>query len=115
MPLARGKFELCPADACCNEGPEPIEQGTRFEISGSPDLELAASLERFLATNGIEVAGIEYIRRSDGTSVIYDINTNTNYNAGAEAEAGLDAGGMQRIAEFLAGELANQENALEAA
>ena len=53
--------------------------------------------------------------RPDGTPVIYDINTNTNYNAGAEAEAGLDAGGMQKIAEFLAGELANQENALEAA
>ncbi len=121
-----GSFELCPADACnvdftdfcpagSNEQQAPVEQGPRFEISGEPDLELAARLERFLATNGIEVAGIEYIRRPDGTPVLYDINTNTNYNAAAEAEAGLEAGGMQRIAEFLTGELANQENALEAA
>ena len=54
-------------------------------------------------------------QRPDGTPVIYDINTNTNYNAAAEAQAGLEVGGMQRIAEFLTGELANQENALEAA
>ena len=112
-----GKFELCPADACnvdftdfcpagSNETPDAIEQGPRFEISGEPDLDLAASLERFLATNGIEVAGIEYIRRPDGIPVIYDINTNTNYNAGAEEAASLDSGGMEKIAEFLTDELA---------
>ncbi len=113
-----GSFELCPADACnvdfaefcpagSNEAPAPVEApGPRFEISDAPDLALAAKLEEVLAENGIEVAGIEYIRRPDGTPVVYDINTNTNYNAAAEEAAAVDAGGMEKIAEFLTDELA---------
>ncbi len=66
-------------------------------------MKLIAQLEVFLVENGIEVAGIEYIHRPDGTSMIYD--TNTNYNAGAEAAAGFKAGGMARIAQFLTNEL----------
>ena len=114
-----GSFELCPADACnvdfaefcpagANETPEPApETGPRFEISQAPDLDLVAQLEKVLSTNGIEVAGIEYIRRPDGTPVVYDINTNTNYNAAAEEAAGVEAGGMETIAAFLADELAS--------
>ncbi len=112
-----GSFELCPADACnvdfaefcpagSNEASEPVvESGPRFEISDIPDLELVSKLESVLSDNGIEVAGIEYIRRPDGTPVVYDINTNTNYNAGAEEAAQIEAGGMETIAAFLAGEL----------
>ncbi|MEM8688304.1 MAG: alpha-L-glutamate ligase [Pseudomonadota bacterium] len=113
-----GSFELCPADVCnvdfadfcpagSNETPEPLpESGPRFEISSAPDLDLVAKLEKVLSDNGIEVAGIEYIRRPDGTPVVYDINTNTNYNAGAEEAAEVTAGGMETIAAFLADELA---------
>ncbi|MEM1201224.1 MAG: alpha-L-glutamate ligase [Pseudomonadota bacterium] len=113
-----GSFELCPADACnvdfadfcpagSNDTPEPVvEAGPRFEISDTPDLELVAKLEKLLSENGIEVAGIEYIRRPDGTPVVYDINTNTNYNAGAEEAAQITAGGMETIAAFLTDELA---------
>ncbi|NNF78031.1 MAG: alpha-L-glutamate ligase [Rhizobiales bacterium] len=116
--FAGGSFELCPADACnvdfaefcpagSNEAPEPVEAaGPRFEISDAPDLALVVKLEDVLAANGIEVAGIEYIRRPDGTPVVYDINTNTNYNAAAEEAANIEAGGMKKIAEFLTDELA---------
>ncbi|MCP5082436.1 MAG: alpha-L-glutamate ligase [Alphaproteobacteria bacterium] len=121
--FAGGSFELCPADACnvdfadfcpagSNEAPEPVEAaGPRFEISDAPDLTLAAKLEEVLAANGIEVAGIEYIRRPDGTPVVYDINTNTNYNAAAEEGADIEAGGMEKIAEFLTDELAQLDQA----
>lgn len=115
-----GSFELCPADVCnvdfetfCPAGSndQPVadtgaQAGPRFEIDKGFDSPLVARLEEFLASNGIEVAGVEFIRRPDGTEVVYDINTNTNYNAGAEADAGLDTGGMKAIAAFLDRELA---------
>ncbi len=119
-----GSFELCPADACnvdfaefcpadSNQATEePSEApGPRFEISSTPDLELVAKLEGVLQANGIEVAGIEYIRRPDGTPVVYDINTNTNYNAAAEVAGNVEFGGMEKIAEFLTDELSNLNEA----
>ena len=58
---------------------------------------------RFHATsarnNGIGVAGIEFVVRSDGERVVYDVNTNTNYNAEAEQAAGKS--GMGAIAQYL--------------
>ena len=113
-----GSFELCPADACnvdfaefCPAGSnEPAltqeAEGPRFEISSTPDLALVKKLEQVLRASGIEVAGIEYIRRPDGTPVVYDINTNTNYNAAAEEASAIEHGGMEKIAEFLTDELA---------
>lgn len=87
-------FELCPADAC------EVEPGReRFEVIDGffdPVLERYAA---FLAANGVEVAGIEFIRDGDGTLFTYDVNTNTNYNSAAEAKAGVS--GMARLAEFL--------------
>ncbi len=119
-----GSFELCPADACnvdfaefcpadSNQASvEPAEApGPRFEISATPDLELASKLEGVLQANGIEVAGIEYIRRPDGTPVVYDINTNTNYNAAAEEAGNVEFGGMEKIAEFLTDELGSLNQA----
>ncbi|MFW6077348.1 MAG: hypothetical protein ACOC71_06330, partial [Hyphomicrobiales bacterium] len=55
-----------------------------FEIDLAFDDPLIGELEAFLAATGIEVAGVEFIRRPDGTPVVYDVNTNTNYNAQAE-------------------------------
>ncbi len=112
-----GSFELCPADVCetdlqgfcpANSNiPAPVENtdGPRFEVQHDHDRVLAHRLESFLAQQGIEIAGVEFIRRPDGTPVIYDINTNTNYNSAAENAAGTPVGGMARIAEFLSAEL----------
>lgn len=102
-------FELCPADVCAvdeafrpaGEEPAPVPRFSILESFEDPILERYAT---FLAANGIEVAGIEFIRRPDGTIVTYDVNTNTNYNAQAEAAAGRF--GMCELARFLGRELA---------
>ncbi len=112
-----GSFELCPADVCetdlqgfcpANSNTPDAEDGKnapRFEVQSDHDEVLAHKLEGFLARQGIEIAGVEFIRRPDGTPVIYDINTNTNYNSAAESAAETPVGGMARIAEFLSAEL----------
>ncbi|HEX5320069.1 MAG TPA: alpha-L-glutamate ligase [Stellaceae bacterium] len=95
-------FELCPADACqvgdafCPVGEEPRD---KFTIVGGIDPARQARYEAFLAKNGIEVAGIEFIRDEDGGVYTYDVNTNTNYNPDAEAKAGRSA--MRELARFL--------------
>src|SRR5712691_2978592 len=100
-------FELCPADACaiddafCPVGEEPRAM---FTIIADIDPGLKARYESFLAANGIEVAGIEFIRDSAGAVYTYDVNTNTNYNPDAEARAGRSA--MGALARFLGDELA---------
>lgn len=115
-----GSFELCPADVCeidfedfCPANSNETEvvvveatSGPRFEVQPDYDEVLVHKLTGFLAQHNIEVAGIEYIRRPDGTPVIYDINTNTNYNSAAEIAAGIENGGMAKIAAFLTAELA---------
>jgi len=91
-------FELCPADAC--ELPSGRE---RFEILEGFDDPLLEQYRAFLQAHAIEVAALEFIEDRAGNRYTYDVNTNTNYNARAEALAGLS--GMDRLAEFLAGEL----------
>ena len=59
--------------------------------------------EDLLKSNGIEIAGIEYIKGNDGKHYTYDINTNTNYNSIAERKSNLK--GMDSIASFLYNEL----------
>ena len=104
-------FELCPADACavgddfCPAGPDA--GGTpraKFTVIDDIDAALKQRYAAFLARNGIEVAGIEFIRDAAGTTYTYDVNTNTNYNPDAEARAGRSA--MRALARFLGGELA---------
>ena len=58
--------------------------------------------QKLIKANGIEIAGIEYIKTRDGSHYTYDINTNTNYNAIAEEKSDLK--GMQSIANFLLNE-----------
>lgn len=100
-----GGFELCPADVC--EIPSEAQR-TRppFEIVDGFEPVLIAKAEAFLAGNGIEVAGIEFIDDGAGRVLAYDINTNTNYNSAAEARA--DRSGMGAIADFLGGRLKEQ-------
>lgn len=100
-------FELCPADVCavddafCPAGEQPR---AKFTIIDDIDAALKQRYQAFLAANGIEVAGIEFIRDAAGTPYTYDVNTNTNYNPDAEARAGRSA--MTALARFLGTELA---------
>ena len=58
---------------------------------------------RFIAANGIGIAGIEFITDVSGELYTYDVNTNTNYNSDAEAQA--QRYGMRAIAGYLGEEL----------
>jgi glutathione synthase/RimK-type ligase-like ATP-grasp enzyme len=105
-------FELCPADVCAVDttgaGAEPPTPRFRVLEQGI-EAGLRARLEAFLAANGTEVAGVEFIRAIDGRVLAYDVNTNTNYNPEAEATAGLsgtERSGPGAIAAFLGAELA---------
>ena len=92
-------FELCPADACA------LPSGReKFEIIDGFNDPLIQRCERFLAANGIEVAGIEFVRTPEGEAITYDVNTNTNYNTVAERKVGIS--GMGRVADFLGQALA---------
>ena len=103
-------FELCPADACraddvfCPAGESPR---SLFRIVKDFAHPLVERYERFLADNGIHIAGIEFILDHNGVAFTYDINTNTNYNSEAEAAAGLY--GMRAVAAYLGRELAAQQ------
>jgi len=105
-------FELCPA---CPEDQNDIPQqqivgefcpttGNKFKIIKNYEMnELIKKYEKFIAANGIEIAGIEYIINKKGEIYTYDVNTNTNYNS--QAEKSSEIKGMKSIAEFLKEEL----------
>jgi len=108
----RQGFELCPADQCqvgdafCPAGEAagtPVTATPRFQIIDGIDPLLRRKYESFLAVNGIEIAGIEFIGDAEGNIFTYDVNTNTNYNPEAEAIDGRS--GMGEIARFLGEEL----------
>jgi ribosomal protein S6-L-glutamate ligase RimK-like protein len=97
-------FELCPADVCqvaddsCPAG-APAASAPRFEILDAFVHPIVERYRKFLAANGIGIAGIEFIVDREGQLYTYDVNTNTNYNAAAEAAAGKS--GMRAIAAYL--------------
>jgi len=105
-------FELCPA---CPEDQIDIPQqqisgefcpttGNKFKIlKNYKKNTLIKNYEKFIALNGIEITGIEYIIDKNGTIYTYDINTNTNYNSQAEKSSKIE--GMKSIAKFLKEEL----------
>ena len=101
-------FELCPADVCqvgdafCPAG-ESAAPAPRFRIVPGFSDPIVERYRRFLAANGIGIAGIEFIVDRRGRLYTYDVNTNTNYNADAEREAGVF--GMRTIAGYLGREL----------
>ena len=97
-------FELCPADVC--EIGDATDTPDMFSIL--PELEAPRLLRGFqtlMKSNGIDVAGFEFIRNQEGELYTYDINTNTNYNAHAEKKACLKQTAMQGLASFLGREL----------
>jgi len=105
-------FELCPA---CPEDQIDIPKqqiagefcpttGNKFKIiKNYNNDELIKKYEKFIAANGIEIAGIEYIIDNKGEIYTYDVNTNTNYNS--QAEKSSEIKGMKSIAAFLKEEL----------
>ena len=105
-------FELCPA---CPEDQIDIPKqqiagefcpttGNKFKIiKNYKENELTKKYEKFIAANGIEIAGIEYIIDNKGEIYTYDVNTNTNYNS--QAEKSSEIKGMKSIAKFLKEEL----------
>jgi hypothetical protein len=114
-------FELCPANVCevgdafCpaegtgSETPAiadtaPTSTAPRFRILKEFNHPLLERYRRFLADNGIGIAGIEFITDAAGEIYTYDVNTNTNYNRDAEEKAGIF--GMRAIARYLGEELA---------
>ena len=111
-------FELCPADVCqigdafCPVGTAPASPAPvaapRFRILPDFNHPILGAYQKFIAANGIEVAGIEFITDTHGELYTYDVNTNTNYNASAEAVA--QKFGMKTIARFLGRELQKLED-----
>ena len=105
-------FELCPA---CPEDQNDVPKqqiagefcpttGNKFKIMKNyKENELTEKYENFIAANGIEIAGIEYITDKKGEIYTYDVNTNTNYNSQAEKISEIK--GMKSIAAFLKEEL----------
>lgn len=85
---------LVPLEAAFREQDLPYELWSLDE--GSVDLAATPP--------GIEVAGIEFIRRPVRAIVTCDVKTNTNYLPQAEAAAGRY--GMGKLARFLGRELA---------
>ena len=101
-------FELCPA---CPEDQINIPQqqiagefcpttGNKFRIiKNYKRNSLIEKYEKFISSNGIEIAGIEYVTDKNGEIFTYDVNTNTNYNS--QAERNSEIKGMRSIANFL--------------
>lgn len=98
-------FELCPADVCQIDEDDSVCPAVapvdKFQIIPDFQHPLVPAWQAFLAKNGIDIAGIEFIEDADGRAYTYDVNTNTNYNPDAEAKDGRS--GMGAIADYLGG------------
>ncbi|GIG19990.1 glutathione synthase [Cellulomonas chitinilytica] len=94
-----GGFELCPAEACA----VPTATAPLFSVREDVTAEhpLVTRLGRFLAAQGVEIAGVEFFETVDGRVVPYDINTNTNYSPDVESSVGDPAAAA--VARFLGG------------
>jgi glutathione synthase/RimK-type ligase-like ATP-grasp enzyme len=105
-------FQLCPADACqigdafCPVGES--QQKPKFKILENFSDPILEKYAKFLETNKIHIAGIEFIRDEKGEIYTYDVNTNTNYNSDAEDAVGIS--GMSAIAKYLGAELKERYN-----
>ena len=100
----------CPAPSASSPAPAPAA-ASKFTVLEQPSAAHAAlipNLERFLAANGVHVAGVEVVRDEAGELYPYDVNTNTNYNPAAEEKAGISGtarSGPGALALFLQSEL----------
>jgi hypothetical protein len=91
-------------DAFCPAGETSATPATpRFQVIRDFTHPIVERYRRFLADNGVGIAGIEFITDAAGEIYTYDVNTNTNYNSAAEAASGIY--GMHAIATYLGSEL----------
>ena len=114
--IARGGFELCPADACALDDRPSAAGAATAEDAAAPSLfALRAGFDDhpivgryldFARRHGIEIGGFEFIETADGRLVTYDVNTTTNYNAEVEAVAPRSA--ARQVARFLGGLLGTE-------
>ena len=101
---------LCPAPSASTPAPSAASP-SKFTVLEQPPPAHAAlipNLERFLASNGVHIAGVEIIRDETGSVFPYDVNTNTNHNPAAEEKAGISGtsrSGPGAVALFLQSEL----------
>ena len=109
--IARGGFELCPADACALDS--AAAPGLFALRAGFDDHPIVDRYLDFAHRYGIEIAGFEFIESADGRLVTYDVNTTTNYNAEVEAVAPRSA--ARQVARFLGGLLDGNGGATAAA
>ncbi len=107
--IARGGFELCPADACALDArPSAAGAATAEDAlrAGFDDHPIVGRYLDFAHRHGIEIGGFEFIETADGRLVTYDVNTTTNYNAEVEAVAPRSA--ARQVARFLGGLLGTE-------
>ena len=101
-----GGFQLCPSDACQIQGqpsPDvcPADSGSD-KFSASPLTErdpLVAAYISMMASEGIDLAGIEFIEDADGNRYTYDINGTTNYSGVVADQVGIS--GMVDFAKWI--------------
>jgi hypothetical protein len=106
-----GGFQLCPSDACQIQGqpsPDvcPADSGSdKFSASPLTDRDpLVAAYISMMASEGIDLAGIEFIEDADGNRYTYDINGTTNYSGVLGEKIGID--GMRELARWIKREVA---------
>ncbi|MYA33119.1 MAG: alpha-L-glutamate ligase [Gemmatimonadales bacterium] len=108
-------FELCPSDACNpmpseRNAPSRTEEEAAPEVcpagpglfSSSPVAEDDPLVQRYIRLcneEGIEIAGIEFVRDAWGHRYTYDINGTTNYNQTLGTRIGVD--GMGEVARYV--------------
>ena len=105
-------FQLCPSDACqvpasnpnvCPiDGEDADNVGVDSKFSQSPltaEDDLVVKMLRMIKTEGIEVAGIEFVEDADGNRYTYDINGTTNYSGVLGKQTGID--GMREVVRYI--------------
>jgi len=96
-------FELCPSDACqLQAAPDvcPIDGSSKFSASPiTADDPLVKAYIGLCEREGIEIAGIEFIRDADGNRYTYDINGTTNYSGVLAEQIGIH--GMREFVKYL--------------
>jgi glutathione synthase/RimK-type ligase-like ATP-grasp enzyme len=88
--VTAGAFQLCPAEQAVGRQSDGSRFSLRTDLEDHP---IISRYERFLASAGIDIAGIEFIETDDGRLVTYDVNTTTNYHPAVEAAAAQNATG----------------------
>ena len=103
-------FELCPSDVCQSKSKQaspdvcPIDGSSKFSPSDLKSTDpLVNKYLKLIQSEGIDVAGIEFVEADDGQRYTYDINGTTNYNAKLGAQMGVN--GMAELADFVKREL----------